>query len=192
MLQAIARNWWVLLLKGICAILFGFLAFWWPLITIQILAILFAAHAVAAGAAAVTLGVAGRKKDGVWWEMVFLGLLAIAAGTVTFLWPGLSALALLYCIAAWAIACGSFQIAAAIKLRKLIANEWFLIITGIASVAFGVLLVIAPGDGALALLWLIASFAIVFGILEVVLALRLRKLAEKLSAIQIPRRMRSA
>jgi uncharacterized membrane protein HdeD (DUF308 family) len=106
--------------------------------------------------------------------MILAGVAGIITGVLTFLWPGLTALVLLYFIAGWAIVTGIFEVAAAIRLRKEIEGEWLLIIGGIASVLFGVLLVINPGAGALASVWIIGSYALIFGILMIVLAFRLR------------------
>lgn len=104
-----------------------------------------------------------------------VGLLGIAAGIVVFLWPGMSAVVLVLFIGAWAIAHGIFEIIGAIQLRKEIENEWALILGGIISVIFGILVLIAPGAGALALVWWIAIYAIVFGIMLVAFSLRLRR-----------------
>jgi uncharacterized membrane protein HdeD (DUF308 family) len=112
--------------------------------------------------------------------MFIVGLISIAVGVITFVWPGLTALALLYLIAAWAIVRGIFEVVAAIELRKQIEGEWFLIFAGIASVLFGVLMVLWPGAGALALLWLIGIFAIIFGVLLLILAFKLRGLKKRL------------
>jgi uncharacterized membrane protein HdeD (DUF308 family) len=102
-------------------------------------------------------------------------MLGIVAGLVTFFLPGISAVVLILVIGAWAVVCGIFEIIGAIQLRKEIDNEWLLILSGIVSVLFGLGVLIFPGAGALALIWLIATFAIAFGILWIVLAFRLRK-----------------
>jgi uncharacterized membrane protein HdeD (DUF308 family) len=117
----------------------------------------------------------GKKEGGKFpWAMFLVGLVSIAVGVITFTWPGLTALVLLYLIAAWAIVRGIFEIIAAFGLRKQIEGEWFLILAGMASVLFGVLMVLWPGAGALALLWLIGTFAIIFGVLMMTLAFKLR------------------
>ena len=108
------------------------------------------------------------------------GLAGLAIGILTFLYPGLTALTLLYLIAAWAIIRGVFEIIAAIHLRKELENEWLLALTGILSIALGVVLIMAPGAGALALLWWIGAFAIVFGILSIVLGFRLKGVKDRL------------
>src|SRR5262245_23202379 len=137
MVHAIARNWWFLLVRGICAILFGFVAFGWPMITIRVLTVLFAIHALVAGGAAVTLGIGRRDKEGHWWGMLLAGFLSITGGILALAWPGLSALLLIYFIGSWAVGCGVLEIIAAIKLRQLLKNEWVLILAGLTSMAFG-------------------------------------------------------
>jgi uncharacterized membrane protein HdeD (DUF308 family) len=103
------------------------------------------------------------------------GILGVVAGIVTFFWPGLTALALLYLIAAWAIVTGIMEIAAAIRLRREMVGEWALILGGALSVLFGVLLVVIPARaGLLSLTWLIGAYAVVFGVLLVILAFRVR------------------
>jgi uncharacterized membrane protein HdeD (DUF308 family) len=174
MITLLARNWWLLAIRGVAAILFGIGAFLWPEITLAVLVLLFGAYALVDGIFAVVAGISVRKEQERWWMMVLEGVAGIIIGVLTFLWPGVTALVLLYLIAAWSIVTGAFEIAAAIRLRQEIEGEWLLALAGIASLIFGVLLAILPGPGALALIWLIGSYAIVFGILMLVLAFRLR------------------
>jgi uncharacterized membrane protein HdeD (DUF308 family) len=176
MLSRIARYWWVLLLRGIFATLFGVFAIVWPGITLWVLIIVFGAYALVDGVAGIALGISGRVNGRTWWEMILLGLLGVVAGVVAFLWPGLTAVILLFIIAWWAIIRGVLEIIAAIKLRKIIQGEWLLILSGLLSVAFGVLLLLRPGAGALAVMWLIGIYMIVFGITAIALSLRLRRL----------------
>jgi uncharacterized membrane protein HdeD (DUF308 family) len=114
-------------------------------------------------------------------SLIVVGILGIAAGIVTFFWPGMTALVLLLFIASWAVLMGIFEIAAAIRLRKHIENEWLLALSGVVSIAFGVLMFLQPGAGALAVVWLIGSFAIFFGILLIALSFRLKGLASRLA-----------
>jgi uncharacterized membrane protein HdeD (DUF308 family) len=174
MIAELSRNWWVFLIRGVAAILFGIGAFVWPGLTIAVLVLMFGAYALVDGIFAIIAGIAARNQVERWWMMVIVGLAGIATGVLTFLWPGMTALVLLYFIAAWAIVTGIFQIAAAIRLRKEIEGEWLLALGGIASVIFGVLLILMPGAGALASIWIIGSYAIIFGILMIGLAFRLR------------------
>lgn len=176
MLQAIVRNWWVLLVRGLAAILFGILAFVWPGITLLVLILLFAAYALVDGVSAIALAVAGRSADRSWWEMLLVGILGVAAGVIAFMWPGVTAAALLILIAAWAIARGIFEIAAAVKLRKVLEHEWLLIVAGVLSVLFGIALLVWPAAGALTVVWLIGIYAILFGVVAVAESLRLHSI----------------
>jgi uncharacterized membrane protein HdeD (DUF308 family) len=174
LLHALAKNWWLTLLRGICAIVFGVLAFIWPGMTLVTLVLLYGAFALADGVFALAAAIMGGTPLPRWWLAV-VGLLGIAAGIVTFAWPGMTALLLLWFIAGWAIATGVMQIVGAIRLRKEIDNEWWLIAGGVLSVVFGLVLVVQPGAGALALLFGIGAYAVVYGIILVAFAFRLRR-----------------
>jgi uncharacterized membrane protein HdeD (DUF308 family) len=174
MLHALARNWWLILLRGVCAILFGVLTFVWPGVTLLTLVLLYGAYAFVDGVLALWAALVVGKTDARWWLLV-IGLLGIAVGLVTVLMPGITALILLLFIAAWAIVIGVMQIIGAIRLRKEIDNEWMLIASGVLSVLFGVILVVQPGAGALGLLFVIGVYAVIYGVMLVSLALRLRK-----------------
>ena len=175
MLSAIMQRWWILLLRGISATVFGVLAVVWPGITLLTLVIFYGVVALIDGIAGIALGV--RGVDGrTWWEMILLGLLGVIAGAVTFLWPGLTAVVLLVVIALWAIIRGILEIIGAITLRKIIQGEWLLILSGVLSIGFGVLLLLRPAAGALAVMWLIGIYMIAFGITTIALSLRLRRL----------------
>jgi uncharacterized membrane protein HdeD (DUF308 family) len=175
MLHALAKCWWLLLLRGIAAIVFGVLAFIWPGLTLVTLVLLYGAFALVDGVLSLVAAFTGSTKPVPTWWLVVVGLLGIAAGAVTFLWPGITAILLVLFIGAWALVHGIFEIAGAIQLRKEIDNEWMLILGGVLSVIFGAIVLIAPGAGALGLIWAIAAYSIVFGISFVALALRLRK-----------------
>ncbi|AHJ30112.1 HdeD family acid-resistance protein [Nodularia spumigena CS-584] len=170
----LARNWWTVALRGAIAIIFGLAALFWPDITLTALIFIFAAFVLVSG---VLLAIAAFR-DGLThthgWLMLLEGAIGIAVGIMAFIWPGITALVLLYLIAAWAIVTGVLEIIAAIQVRKEIQNEWLLAIAGIASVLFGVLLLVWPLAGALAILWIIGAYAIIFGILLLILAFRLR------------------
>src|SRR5712672_1501518 len=189
MVHALAKNWWLLLLRGIAAIIFGVLAFAWPGLTLLTLILFYGAFALVDGVLAIIAAITGGAPAPRWW-LAIIGLLGIAAGLLTFLMPGLSALVLLFFIAGWAIATGVLQIIGAIQLRKEIDNEWLLILGGVISVLFGVGMMLAPGArtgpwrpgfpvrgswcGALALVWVIGTYAVIVGGLLVALAFRLK------------------
>lgn len=175
LVKVFSRNWWVLLLRGLVAIAFGVLAWLQPGISLAALVLLFGVYVMADGILGAWMAIAGRKEHEHWWVLLLGGLLGIGVGILTFVAPGITALVLLFYIAAWAIATGVLEIVAAIRLRKEIEGEWLLILGGLASVVFGGLLMIQPGAGALALVWLIATYAVVFGILLVTLAFRVRR-----------------
>lgn len=179
MVTQLVRNWWAVGLRGLAGVLFGLAAFFWPGLTLAILVSLFGAYALVDGVFAIVTGIVAASKHERWGAILLEGIVGIAVGLVTFFRPGITALTLLYLIAAWAIITGVFEIAAAIRLRKEIEGEWLLGLSGIASVIMGALLVIMPGAGALALLWLIGSYAIVFGLLLIALAFRLRSLEQR-------------
>jgi len=175
MLHALAKSWWLVLLRGIAAIIFGVLAFVWPGLTLLTLVLFYGAYALVDGVLSLIAAFTGAAKPVPTWWLVVVGLLGIAAGLITFFYPGITALILIIFIGAWAIAHGVFEIVGAIKLRKEIDNEWLLILAGAVSVLFGILVLAVPGAGALGLIWAIGAYAIVFGILLVGLSLRLRK-----------------
>jgi uncharacterized membrane protein HdeD (DUF308 family) len=174
-LESLTRNWWALALRGVAGILFGILTFVWPGISLAALVFLFGAYAFADGVLAIVTAVRRRGVDR-WWLLVLQGIVGVGAGVVTWLWPGITALALLAVIAAWALMGGALQIAAAIRLRKVISGEWLLALGGVLSIALGVLLLLFPGPGALALVIWIGAYAFVTGILLLALGFRLRGL----------------
>jgi len=176
--QLLARNWWLFLLRGIAALTFGVLSFAWPEISLFTLILLFAAYALVDGVFALAAAIVGKGDDQIRWWLVLVGLLGIGIGIATFMWPGLTALMLLYFIASWVIATGVLQIIGAIELRNVIENERWLILDGALSVLFGILLFIMPGTGAVALIWLIASFAVAFGLLMIGFAFKVKKFKE--------------
>jgi len=179
LLRALADRWWVALVRGLFAILFGVLTFVWPGISLLSLVILFGVYSLMDGVVALYGAITGRgqiSRSSLWW-LLFVGISGIAAGLVTFVYPQVTALVLVIFIGAWALVRGIFEIIGAIRLRREIEREWLLIFAGLLSVLFGLVLLLNPGAGALALLWLIGGYAIAFGIILVWLAFRLRKLA---------------
>lgn len=172
-LDALAKNWWLILLRGICSILFGVVAFAWPGVTLVTLVLLYGCFALVDGALAIAGAVTGGGEAPRWW-LAIVGAVGIAAGVAAFAWPGMTAMVLVLVLAAWAIGVGIMHIIGAIKLREEIQHEWLLLASGIISVIFGLMLAIKPGAGALALVFVIASYAILEGVLLVLLSLRLR------------------
>src|SRR4030042_2615655 len=170
MATLLKRTWWVLLLQGLAAVLFGVLALVWPGLTLATLVLLFGAYALVDGAFAVVGSLAHLKEYEDWWLVLLTGLASIAVGILTFIQPGITAMSLLFLIAAWALVIGVLTIVQAIQLRKVIEGEWLLILSGIASVLFGLFVFALPGAGALSLNWLIATYALVCGVLDGTLA----------------------
>ena len=170
-----SRNWWALALRGVLAILFGFLAFLLPGITLFALVFLFGAYMLVDGVLAIVTAIwtAGRNER--WWLLLIEGVVGLLAGIVAFALPQAAALAFLYLVAAWAIVTGVLEILAAIRLREEIEGEWALVIGGAVSVAFGVILAVLPAVGILSLVWLIGAYAVMFGVLLVALAFRVRE-----------------
>jgi uncharacterized membrane protein HdeD (DUF308 family) len=167
------------LVRGILAILFGIATLLMPGITLVVLVGLFGAYALLDGTILSFLAVKNRKIDSDWWLMLLTGLVSIAAGVVTFVWPGITAASLFYVIIAWALTTGIFEVIYAIRFRKEIEGEGLLVLDGILSVAFGILLIAQPVAGALTVLWMIGVYAMAYGTMLVVLAFRLRKLNVK-------------
>jgi uncharacterized membrane protein HdeD (DUF308 family) len=174
MVHTLKLNWWLLALRGLVAVLFGVLAFMWPGATLITLVWLFGAFALVNGILSLVLAAKTPKGYPKVGSLILGGLLGVLAGLLAFVMPGITALGLLILIAAWAIATGVMELVAAVRLRKTINNEWLLVLAGIASIVFGVLLLFQPGAGALALIWLIGAWAVVFGILLMILAFRMR------------------
>jgi uncharacterized membrane protein HdeD (DUF308 family) len=174
MARALAKNWWLILLRGICAVIFGVLTFAWPGVTLAVLVLFYGAFAFVDGVLALIAAVMGGQPAPRWW-LAIVGVLGIAVGIVTLMMPGMTALVLLYFIAFWAIMIGAMQVTGAIRLRKEIDNEWMLIASGILSVVFGIILLVAPGAGALGLLFVIGVYAVIHGIMLITLAMRLRR-----------------
>jgi uncharacterized membrane protein HdeD (DUF308 family) len=174
-LRTLGRNWWALALRGVAAILLGILAFAWPGITLFVLVLFFGAYMLVDGIFAIVAAVRAAGEEDRWWLLLIEGILGVLAGLVAFFWPGLTALALLYFIAAWAIVTGIMEIVAAVRLRQEIEGEWALGLSGLLSVIFGVLLVVLPAPaGLLSLVWLVGAYAVATGVLLLILAFRVR------------------
>jgi uncharacterized membrane protein HdeD (DUF308 family) len=176
LMGTLAENWWLLLLRGLAAIAFGVIAFFWPGITLAALVYLWGAYAIIDGVIAIwaAFNISGGDAGPRWW-LGLSGVVSILAGIVAFAYTGMTALVLLMFIAVWAILIGVLQLYAAIQLRGVIDNEWWLILSGLLAIAFGAVLLAWPGTGALAVIWTIAWYAVFFGCMLIGLAFELKK-----------------
>ncbi len=175
MLDLLTRNWWLFAIRGVAAILFGILAFAWPGETLAVLVLFFAAYLLVDGVALLVSLVRGdpvARRNA--WAVGIMGVLGIVVGIVAFVYPGITALSLLYLAAFWSIVLGAFQIVAAIRVRREISGELWMIAGGAIAVLFGVYLVVLPGDGLLSLVWLVGIWAVIFGVSSLMFAWSLR------------------
>jgi uncharacterized membrane protein HdeD (DUF308 family) len=174
MLSLVSRDWWVYAIRGVAAILFGIMALIWPAPTLAILVLLFGAYAFVDGIAllvALARGdVLARSHK---WVTGLMGVLGIVVAIATLVWPGMTALTLLYLVAFWAITMGVLQIVGAIEFRRQIDGEFFVVLGGILSIAFGGLLVAFPGAGLVSLVWFVGFWAELFGFSSLGVAYRL-------------------
>jgi uncharacterized membrane protein HdeD (DUF308 family) len=187
MLETLTRYWWAVALRGVAAVLFGLMALVWPGITLFALVILFGAYALVDGVFTLVAALGRRDRAdapaGSRGLLIVQGVAGILLGILAFVWPGITALALLYLIAAWAVVTGVLEIVAAVRLRRELRREWLLALSGALSVVFGVLLVIWPAAGVLTLVVLIGVSAIVFGVTLLMLGVRLRQQREGRGAV---------
>ncbi len=181
--KILSRYWWMTLIRGLLWVLFGIVLFVEPGLSLVTLATVFGLFVLADGIGNIVTAIGGRDQHEHWWLLLIVGLCGIGIGLLSVFNPALTALALLFYIAIWAIVTGVLQVVAAIRLRQEIEGEFWLILGGLASIAFGVLAIARPGAGALSVLWLIGAFAIVYGVLQVGLALRARGFAMKIAGV---------
>lgn len=179
MMEVLARNWALVVLRGAAAVLFGLVTLLAPAISLAVLVFFFGAYALADGIFTAIAAVANRRNAPRWGALLVSGLLGIVVGLVTFIWPGVTALALAYIIAFWAIVLGIGEIAAAVRLQRAGKGEWVLLLAGVLSIAFGLLLALSPAVGALALVFWIGWFALVIGFVRIVTGLRLHRWARE-------------
>jgi uncharacterized membrane protein HdeD (DUF308 family) len=179
--QVVRRNWWLLVLRGVFAIIFGLIALFYPSIALFALIIVFGVYAIIDGIAAVVIAIQERGSLSRWGWVLFEGIISILAGIVAFVYPGLTALVFLYIVAIYAILTGILEIVAAFVIRGFAAQEWALGIAGVLSIIFGIILFVRPGAGLLAILWLVGIYAIIFGILFIVRAFQMRSLASSVT-----------
>ncbi len=173
MLELLARNWWALAVRGALAILIGVVAFLWTGIWLEALVLLFAAYMLVDGVFAIVAGLRAAAAHERWWPLAIEGILDLVAGAIAFLWPGIALLSLVYVLGFWGILSGVALLVAAIRLRS--HGEGLLILSGILSLLWGVLLIFWPVAGAIVLAWWIGAYCILFGIIMLAVALRLRR-----------------
>jgi uncharacterized membrane protein HdeD (DUF308 family) len=166
--------WWAIALRAAAAILLGVIAIFMPGPTLAAIVIVFGIYAIVDGILAIIAAVRGFRRKERWWPMLLEGLVGIVAGAIAIFLPGIGALALTYLVAAWALVTGAFEIAAAIRLRKVMTGEWLLLIAGLLSIVLAVLVALFPGTGALLLVWWLGAYAFAYGVVSLVLALRVR------------------
>jgi uncharacterized membrane protein HdeD (DUF308 family) len=180
--EVLSEKWWVLLLRGLISVAFAVLIWMQPAITLKALIVLFGVFAFVDGVLGVWTAFSSRKDRNNWWLLMLWGLVGIGIGIITFVAPGVTALALLFYIAIWAIVTGVLEIITAVRLRKEIEGEWLLGLAGLVSLVFGILLIAHPGAGILAVLWLLAAYALILGVLMIILAFKVRSWGAKLTA----------
>jgi uncharacterized membrane protein HdeD (DUF308 family) len=180
--NVLSRYWWITLLRGVFWILFALAIFLMPGVSLLTLTLMFGFFVLLDGVTKVASAFSGRHEYVNWWVQLVAGLAGILVGILTFVSPGTTVLALILYIAIWAIATGILEIVTAIHLRKEIEGEFWLVLAGLATVVFGVLLVARPGVGALTVLWMIAAYALVIGVTLIVVAFRARSFVNRLRA----------
>ena len=168
--EALARNWWLIALRGVLGVIFGVIALVMPVATILALVLLFSAYMVVDGAIAIYAAIrAARKQEG-WGFLLFQGIASLAAAAIAFMWPGLTVVAFVLLIAAWSIVSGCLMLAAAMRTEQ---ARWWLVLGGAAALLYGFLMIVAPLSGAVVLTWWLGAFALVFGVLLIILSFRL-------------------
>jgi uncharacterized membrane protein HdeD (DUF308 family) len=175
MVDLLARNWPWMALRGVAAVVFGLVLLLRPADSVEALVLVFGAFAFLTGLFTVVSAVVNRQTEPYWVSLLVSGMASVAIGVVTYLMPAVTARTLLYLVAIWAAVVGVAEILAAVRLRREITGEWFLVAAGVLSVVFGVLLVLFPGAGALALVMWIGAYALVAGVVMFAFALRLRR-----------------
>jgi uncharacterized membrane protein HdeD (DUF308 family) len=176
----LASNWWALVLRGAAAILFGIVALAFPPSAVTVLVLLFGVYALVDGVFNLVAALRNRGGESHWGALLFEGIVGIVCGLVAFFWPGLTAVALTLLIGVWSLLTGALEIAAAVKLRKILEHEWLLGFSGVLSVVFGIILFVWPGAGMVVIAMWIGAYAIVFGALLVALGIKLRSWARSL------------
>lgn len=181
MLRLLCHHWWILALRGLLAVVFGVLALVWPTTTVRLLVVLFGVYALIDGLFALISALASGERRGGWWLVLIEALAGIGAGILALIWPRITALAILFLIAGWAIVTGILEVMAAIRLRKHVKGEYILGLAGVVSIVLGLLLALRPMPGLILAVWFVGAYAILFGVLLFVLSFRLRRLRRELA-----------
>jgi uncharacterized membrane protein HdeD (DUF308 family) len=184
----VARNWWVLLLRGVLGMAFGLFAIAMPAAAFAVIVLAFGAYALVDGVFNIVAALRDARGEPRWWALLFSGVAGVLAGLAAFVVPGFTALVLLYVIAGWAILTGVLEIAAAIRLRRHLTGEWLMALSGALSIAFGALVLVAPLVGALAVVLLIGAYAFTSGVVLLALGVRLRRAANTRSPERVHRK----
>ncbi|MES2757902.1 MAG: DUF308 domain-containing protein [Pseudomonadota bacterium] len=185
--ETILRYWWMTALRGAIAVAFGVLALLMPGITLLTLVALFAVYALFGGIVWIVGAIKNRAADDHWWVLLIAGLAGVGAALIALAHPAITALVLVLLIGANALVTGVLDLVIAIRLRRRIHGELLLVLSGIASIVFGVVVFLYPlGAGALALVWLVGLYAIATGVLLLALAMRLRAWAREASPKEVP------
>ncbi|MCO6505733.1 MAG: HdeD family acid-resistance protein [Snodgrassella sp.] len=177
LVDLLSENWWMVLIRGGAALIFGLLTWFYPFISILIMVMFFGVYALIDGVLGVVIAINGRRTHQDWWLMLIWGMVSILAGIMTFFVPGITWLVLITFIAIWSLVSGILQIIAAIRLRKSIRGEGWMIVAGMLSVLVGIILFVNPVQGGIALTWVIGVYAALFGVMNIALAFRLRRFA---------------
>lgn len=172
----LARNWWTLLVRGVIAVVFGLLALFWPFAGVAAITLLFGAYAFVDGLVATFASLRAAAGHERWAALLLEGVTGLGIGVITWVFPSVTALALLTFIAAWAVITGALELVAAVKLREVVEGEWLLGLAGVLSIALGIAMLVWPRAAALAIVWAVGAYAIAFGATLFVLGLRLREL----------------
>lgn len=177
--KIVTRIWWAMVFRGILAILFGILALIFTGQTLLVLVYSFGVFALLTGLAEIVTAVRAGEAHMRWGWLAFAGIVGVVAGILTFVWPGITALALLFVIAAWALVSGVAEIIFALSWPDTLAHPWLAALSGALSVVFGILLVVWPRSGVIALTWLVGIYAIIYGANQLYYAYRLRAMRQE-------------
>jgi uncharacterized membrane protein HdeD (DUF308 family) len=177
----VSMRWWAFVIRGVLAIVFGLIALFQPGIALASLILVFGAYAFVDGIFAIVAGLSGPSEQRIW--LLIVGILGVGAGIIAFVNPGLTALSLLLLIGFWAIVIGVLEIVAAWRYRASIQNEFWLALSGIVAVLFGIYVTISPSGGALAVVWIIGWYAILAGVTLVILGFRMRMLKNSIQSV---------